>query len=104
LEARNMLVDDKLRNVLVESAKELGISASLLVDWARTLIENWEARTPNEGGILASVVLDMVRDGDLKITGISNQRPVLTLTEQGQRTGDILLEDSAATKDTADIF
>ena len=82
-----MLIDDKLQRVLVESAEEIGISASKLLDWARTLIENWEARTPNEGGILASVVLDMVRDGDLKITGISNQRPVLTLTEQGQRAG-----------------
>jgi hypothetical protein len=78
MEAENMLIDDKLRKVLAESAKELGISASMLLEWACTR---------NEGDVLESVILEMVRDGDLKITGISNQRPVLTLTEQGQRAG-----------------
>jgi hypothetical protein len=89
MEAENMLIDDKLRKVLAESAKELGISASMLLEWACTRNEGdvqW-ACTRNEGDVLESVILEMVRDGDLKITGISNQRPVLTLTEQGQRAG-----------------
>ncbi|HKA22453.1 MAG TPA: hypothetical protein VKN18_29530 [Blastocatellia bacterium] len=91
-----MLIDDKLRKVLVESAEEIGISASFLLEWARTLTDDCEARTPNEGDILGSVILEMLRDGDLRISGISNQRPVLTLTKQGERARDPHLKESAA--------
>ena|SRR5215475_1603482 len=91
-----MLVDDKLRKVLMESAEELGISASFLLEWARTLADDWEARTPNQGGLLASVILEMVRDGNLKIVEISNKRPVLTLTEQGERIAELDRRESEA--------
>jgi len=92
-----MVIDDKLRKVLEGSAEELGISASMLLDWACTLTDDW-ACALSEGDIFASVILEMLRDGDLKITGIRNQRPVLTLTEQGEKVEDFLLKESATKK------
>ena len=91
-----MFIDDKLRKVLVECAEEIGISASMLLDWACTLSDDWAPLY--EGEMLASVILEMLRDGDLKITGIRNQRPVLTLTEQGEKVEDFLLKESATKK------
>jgi len=87
LEDENMFIDDKLRKVLVECAEEIGISASMLLDWACTLSDDWAPLY--EGEMLASVILEMLRDGDLKIVGISNQRPVLSLTKQGERESGI---------------
>jgi len=89
-----MFIDDKLRKVLVENAEEIGISPSILLDWACTLSDDWASLY--EGEMLASVILEMVRDGNLKIDGISNQRPVLTLTEKGERVAELHRRESEA--------
>ena len=81
-----MVIDDKLRKVLVRSAEELGISASILLDWCAL----------NEGDIFASVALRALRDGIVAIAGIRNQQPVFKLTEQGKRVADLRLKESAA--------
>ncbi|HKA21145.1 MAG TPA: hypothetical protein VKN18_22890 [Blastocatellia bacterium] len=81
-----MQIDDKLRKVLMESAEELGISASVLLDWY----------TLNEGDTFASIAFKGLRDGYIKIAGVRNQQPVFTLTEQGERIADLGLKESAA--------
>jgi len=86
LEAENMLIDDKLRKVLMRSAEEFGISDSILLDWCAL----------NEGDIFASVALKALRDGIVEIAGIRNQQPVFKLTEQGKRVADLRLKESAA--------
>src|SRR5262245_31269482 len=70
-----MLIDDKLQKILVDSAEELGISVSILLDWCAL----------NKGDIFASVAFKALRDGNVKIAGVRNQQPVFTLTEQGER-------------------
>jgi len=80
--------------VLVECAEEIGISGSILLDWACTY--QTTGRPYMKEKCVQAFILEMLRDGDLKIVGINNQRPVLALTEQGKSTGDLLLQESAA--------
>ena len=75
-----MFIDDKLRIILVVGAEELGISSSILLDWASNLEEDW-AREQAEG--LASVVLETLRDGIIEIIDIKDQQPVVGLTKCG---------------------
>jgi hypothetical protein len=68
-----MFIDDELRRALVDSAEKLGISASILLDWARAISEH---------DTLRGVILEMFLDGTLEVTGIRNRQPVFNLTKQ----------------------
>jgi hypothetical protein len=81
-----MFIDDKLRKILVGSAEKLGISSSILLDWARAKSdEDWFIRT----------AVELLRNGTIEVVGISNQRPVFYLTKQGEMEAESLRQENS---------
>ena len=90
-----MFIDDKLRKSLVENAEKLGISVSILLDWARA---------KNDEDYVVGLLVELLRDGMIEVAEVRNQEPAFRLTKQGEIKVASLRQENSSTNRSQELY
>jgi hypothetical protein len=85
-----MLLDMKLRNILVKAATKLGVELNVLLNWAKKLNE----QDPIESGLIKNLL-----DGRIDIVDFKEGEPRFRLNKKGHAAVDRLIRENPAARE-----